>query len=55
MLWLALSFLGVALIAGVLGFGGLGIGSAGAAQGVFFLAVAGFTGAMVANALRSAP
>jgi uncharacterized membrane protein YtjA (UPF0391 family) len=55
MLGLALTFLGVALVAGILGFGGLGTGWAGPAQGVFFLAVAGFTGAMVANALRSTP
>ena len=53
MLALALTFLTVALVAGTLGFGGLAVASAGLAQAVFFIAVGGFTGAMIANALRA--
>lgn len=52
MLAVALTFLSVALVAGILGFGGLSIGSAGFAQAVFFVSVAGFTCAILANTTR---
>jgi uncharacterized membrane protein YtjA (UPF0391 family) len=53
MLALSLTCLLVALVAGIMGFGGVAIGSAGVAQAVFFIAVAGFTCTVIANALRA--
>jgi uncharacterized membrane protein YtjA (UPF0391 family) len=52
MLGWAVAFLVIALIAGVLGFGGIASASAGIAQTLFFVFVALFVVALVANALR---
>lgn len=55
MLRWALTFLVVALIAGVFGFGGIASASAGIAQILFFIFVALFILAMVARAVQGKP
>jgi uncharacterized membrane protein YtjA (UPF0391 family) len=52
MLTWALTFLVIALIAGVLGFGGVMTASAGIAKVLFFIFVVLFLISMVANAVR---
>jgi uncharacterized membrane protein YtjA (UPF0391 family) len=52
MLGWAIAFLVIALIAGILGFGGIASASAGIAQVLFFIFVALFVIALVANAVR---
>ena len=52
MLGWAITFLIVALIAAVLGFGGIASASAGIAQIIFFVFIALFVIAMIANAVR---
>jgi uncharacterized membrane protein YtjA (UPF0391 family) len=49
---LAIACLIVALVAGILGFGGVATGLAATAQAVFFVATALFALAVLANALR---
>ncbi|MFN3208714.1 MAG: DUF1328 domain-containing protein [Roseovarius sp.] len=52
----ALVFLGIALIAGIFGFGGIASASAGIAQLLFFIFIAMFVVAMVVRAIqRGAP
>lgn len=53
MLGWALTFLVVAIIAAVFGFGGIASASAGIAQVLFFIFVALFVAALVMRALRS--
>ncbi|MCA9130321.1 MAG: DUF1328 domain-containing protein [Planctomycetales bacterium] len=55
MLSWALTFLIVALVAGVLGFGGIMSASAGIAQILFFVFLVLFAISMVANAMRGRP
>ena len=52
MLGWALTFLVVAIIAGVLGFGGIAAASSGLAQILFFIFIALFVIALVARAVR---
>jgi uncharacterized membrane protein YtjA (UPF0391 family) len=52
MLQWAILFLVIALVAGLLGFGGLASTSAGIAQVLFFVFVVLFVVALIANALR---
>ncbi len=52
MLGWALTFLAIALIAALFGFGGIASASAGIAQILFFVFIALFLVAMVARALR---
>ncbi len=52
MLSWAITFLIIALVAAVLGFGGIASASAGIAQILFFVFIALFMIALVANALR---
>ena len=52
MLYWALMFLAVALIAGLFGFGGVATVSAGIAQTLFFVFLLLFVAALIANALR---
>lgn len=52
MLGWAVTFLVIALIAGVLGFGGIATTSAGIAQILFFVFIALFVIALISNALR---
>ena len=54
MLYYALVFLVVALIAGVLGFGGVAGASASIAQGLFFLFILLFLASIVMNFFRRA-
>ena len=55
MLGWALTFLVVAIIAGVLGFGGIAAASSGLAQILFFIFIALFVIALVARAVRGQP
>ena len=55
MLGWALTFLGVAIIAGVLGFGGGAVVSAEIAKVIFFIFVVLFVIAMIARAVRGRP
>lgn len=55
MLGWAITFLIVAIIAGVFGFGGIASASVGIAQFLFFVFVALFVIAMVARAVRGKP
>ena len=52
MLGWALTFFSVAIIAGVLGFGGLASGAASIAKSIFFLFLILLVISLVANALR---
>jgi uncharacterized membrane protein YtjA (UPF0391 family) len=52
MLGWAITFLIVAVIAAAFGFGGIATASAGIAQILFFVFIALFTIALIANALR---
>jgi uncharacterized membrane protein YtjA (UPF0391 family) len=52
MLTWALTFLVIALIAGVLGFGGVMTASAGIAKVLFFIFIVLFLISMIANAVR---
>ncbi len=55
MLGWALTFLVIALIAGVFGFGGIASASAGIAQILFFIFIALFVVAMIVRALKGRP
>jgi uncharacterized membrane protein YtjA (UPF0391 family) len=55
MLGWAFTFLVVAIVAGVLGFGGVATGSAGIAKGLFILFLVLFVAALVMRALRGGP
>ncbi|WP_417257852.1 DUF1328 domain-containing protein [Celeribacter sp.] len=55
MLGWALTFLVVALIAGLFGFGGIASASVGIAQVIFFVFLLLFVIAMVARAVRGKP
>lgn len=55
MLGWALTFLVVALIAALFGFGGIASASAGIAQILFFVFIALFVIAMIVRALRGRP
>lgn len=55
MLGWAITFLIVAIIAGVFGFGGIASASVGIAQFLFFVFVALFIIAMIARAVRGKP
>ncbi len=52
MLSWALTFLVIALIAGVFGFGGIMVASAGIAKILFFIFIALFVVSLIANAVR---
>lgn len=53
MLYYALAFLLVAIVAAIFGFGGIASASAGIAQILFFIFVALFVITMIARAVRS--
>ncbi|GAA3853015.1 DUF1328 domain-containing protein [Celeribacter arenosi] len=55
MLGWAITFLVVALIAGLFGFGGIASASVGIAQILFFVFIALFVIAMIARAMRGNP
>ena len=55
MLGWAITFLVVALIAGLFGFGGIASASVGIAQILFFVFIALFVIAMIARAVRGNP
>jgi uncharacterized membrane protein YtjA (UPF0391 family) len=55
MLGWALTFLAVAIIAAVFGFGGIASASAGIAQVLFFIFIMLFLVAMIARAVRGKP
>lgn len=55
MLGWAITFLVVALIAAVFGFGGIAAASAGIAKILFFIFLALFVIALIANAVRGKP
>ena len=55
MLGLAITFLILAIIAGVLGFGGIAAASAGIAQILFYIFIALFIVSLIARALRGRP
>ncbi|MBU2888619.1 DUF1328 domain-containing protein [Celeribacter halophilus] len=55
MLGWALTFLAVAIIAAVFGFGGIASASAGIAQVLFFIFIVLFLVAMIARAVRGKP
>lgn len=55
MLKFALAFLLIAMLAGLLGFGGMTTGAAGIAQIVFFIFLGLFAAALIAGLLRKPP
>lgn len=55
MLKFALAFLLIAMLAGLLGFGGMTTGAAGIAQIVFFIFLGLFAAALIAMLLRKLP